>query len=385
MLKADYSIILAVGLVNNGEVKLKVCRFFVSFPLLAVLLLFGLDKLHAQEYEAVGSSLFKNLTTSVDLEEVAPTFVQDGASVVFMEFTGDPFDPKVSDYRLVLTDREGTEFKVLTTSGVVQYWPGPGRNELSYMTVPANTAGDTESCSAKAGMLGTFWTVNLDTGVLHRDEPGSRRSPVKGQGMYGALCQDLKNGELVLSSPDASATIKMAQERAGEQQLINLFHLEDQEMSLVHTTELYLTGSHFGWRPEMLWRDERSFLTLKYVGSEESETGEWSIMEITLDQNESAALYRSKRIKPFPRMALDVAAGSVCFQQTAAASVGTELWRLNLATGAVDMIYRTQAELGEISLSPVGSSLVTTQLLNDRFDIIRVDFDLNRLERLAVN
>jgi len=334
-------------------------------------------------------SLFKNITNSEDVQEVHPAFTQDGASVVFMEFTGSPLGPGLPDYRLILVDRDGHSYRTIVSEGVIDYRLGPDEAQLMYLK-GSRTDGASESDLdfSSQEIVWDLWRLDLESGGNRLVELGGDRDLSAGYRALQVSAYDRRSGEIWIPSPSGRRTvITTLVPNKKEYASVNLFQIDGaRDARLVLTSDAYQTHHHYSWLPEIVWLDEQTLVIVQYEGANgASDAAKWSLVEIDLADHGKKKLYSSNRIKAFPKMSLDISRTLLYFQQLPAAGTGTELWRLNLATGKADIVYHTDAELGKAWCSPIGSSLVMTQLLDGKFDIIRLDLELNKLERLAIN
>jgi len=330
-------------------------------------------------------SLFKNITQSDTVQEVKPAFTEDGTSVVFMAFTGTLLGPGLPDYCLVLADRDGHSRKTIVPNGVIDYRLGQDETRLTYLKGSTKNRVAEFDLDFGSGEIGwDLWMLDLGSGESTLVEQGRGRELSAGYHALNVSDYDLQRGEIWNPSPAGTRMVIAALIPNDENPRINLFQVEGpHEPRLFLTTGVYLTHHHYSWLPEIVWIDEQSVIVLRYDGARG--TSKWSLVVVDLARRTEKTLYASNRVKAFPKMSLDFSKSLLYFQQLPASGSGTELWRLNLATGEADMVYHTEAELGKAYSSPVGSSLVMTQLLNGKFDIIRLDLGLNKLERLAIN
>ncbi len=333
----------------------------------------------------------KNITRTDGTLEVNPSFVGNGSSIVYLEFTGDPVYPKPWNYRLALTDRTGITWKALSEPGVVDYSVLPGGSEILYLSVTQNNDPlpeinhDTEEYYD----LQVDWQVyQLNLRTEKKTTVATGTSPlVDGCRLLKQnIAPDLASKQLVTVSPDGSYRLQIVRENQGAGDVIAGYLIDKEQRQPAWTTDGYMTHTHLSWMPQVLWLDDDSMITLMFDSFNDpafpQSDGEFAIVRVDLETPKLVELYRSDKIKPFPRLSLDAARATVFFQEAGPEGV-TQLCRLNLGSGERDIIYVSEGSLGEARASFDGTSLVLTELRDVDFEIIRLDLDVRPAQSLV--
>ncbi|MFQ5652703.1 MAG: hypothetical protein ACE5IY_22445 [bacterium] len=332
----------------------------------------------------------KNITRTSNVLEVNPRFVGNGSHIVYLEFTGDPLYPAPWHYRLVLSDRNGHTAMPLTDSGVIDYTVLPGGRELRYLVIGSFTGED--------ALDDDFYRQITDWQLWHLDLPSQKKQLVERSGGrplldgYGLLgvsgLPDFDSDTMESDSPHRTHRLGLSRKTVGGIDFIEFRLLEDDGEKLIWSTEGYKTHTHVNWLPPVVWLSETTFLTLGFDSFSSrafpQTEGVFSIVRINLTNETKTVLYRSERLKPFPRFSLDLTSSTLYFQQTGRDD-SSELWRLNFKSGNSDILYRTRAALGEARATFDGASVVLTRLQNNDFDIVRLDLEKNKTQRLTGN
>jgi hypothetical protein len=332
----------------------------------------------------------RNITRTDNLLEIKPRFAENGSSVLFLVFNGDYLSPKPWDYRLSKSDRDGHASHYLTSGGVLDYTVLPDEQGILVLKVNQSFITSKPDCDSYDEIQGwELWYFSLKGNERVLLESSKDLHISVGHYMLGlGILPELNSDEYLISSPQKTVQILIRREK---RQDLSYFRFYDHNTvggkEVLFETESWKSYSQTPWWPTMTWLDESKFITMNFESNEDFQftqhEGLFSIVKVDLKSNSQEILFKDSSLSPFPRMVLDPSAANLYFQKFGEHKDVTELWSLNLETKVAEMIYKVKGELGEVRFSLDGLSLIFTQLLENNFDIIRLDLDTNRIRSLA--
>lgn len=327
-----------------------------------------------------GKAFIKNVTNSENILEVSPRFVGDGSHIVFLEYQNTTGNITPWDYKLVMCDRNGYSFNYLTETGVIDYEVMPGGLEIQYLFSKekfANEAFDEVTFYNEVDVW-ELWQLNLKTNVRRLVEKSNGRLLSEGYKLLGGHgLPDYYEGRYATQSPDGKRIVFIQIEAP----FVKFYEIVEGNKKLIHSSELYRTYGHIPWIPQVVWQSEDNFITLEY---QEAEAALFRIVSIDLAQNVTSVIYEDENINAFPKMNLDEFATMLYFLKKGEDD-GSELWRVSLNKRDAKLIYRHSSQIGTAFSSMDGTSIVFSQLDNNNFDIVRLDFGSNKIQRLTAN
>ncbi len=361
--------------------------FVTTFILFAVLStqIYG----HAGPFDCPDSRV-RNVTRTATLFELNPRFVAGGSEILYLEFTGDPEQPMPWDYRLMVSDRTGDSVAELTGPGVVDYIIGLEMSVVKLLVVAQAPTEPAEFELSDDIVPWELWQLDLKTRarkLLYLSKSESLRAGYAKLGL--AELPNSKQDRLTTVSPNKENRLVVTRESDSGKNAIKFYNARGgAAQRLILTSERYNTYTHTSWLPPVVWLNEHQILTLHFRHRRTEvfpqNEGVFSIVRVDLSDGSTEVVFESDRLKPFARMSLNENHSSLLFQQTGDEQ-RTELWRLNLRSRNADMIYWTSGAIGEARSSLDGASLVFSRLEADNFDIIRLDLERHRMQRLAGN
>jgi len=339
-----------------------------------------------------GSLSGHNVTGSVERSEILPAFVNWGHQIVFLVFDGDTFNPKPWDYRLAISDRRGHHVKMLTGSGVIEYAVAKDDNKVRILT----RLDDRELTLSDEDLLHelTEWQlreISLETGKNRLIASANGRPLLVGYEMLRPeRTVDERHYRTKWQSPFARDNVVVQRFAQGEENFVRWDHITPsggvEELFVSHAWNSY---GHIGWSPPVVWLDADHVVTLAFNSREDAKLpqseGLFSILVIDLKTKHVDTILYDAGIYPFSQLTVHPFEACVYFQKINANTGYRELWQLHLETREARKLYASTGEFGGIRVSKDGGSLVFTQLIDDNFDIVRLDLpDGNRL-RFAAN
>ncbi|MFQ5823168.1 MAG: hypothetical protein ACE5JB_03845 [bacterium] len=355
--------------------------------------MFGINEpdVFAKQMDSNSRIYFKNITHTKNLLEIKPRFVENGRSVLFLVFSGDYLSPKPWDYRLSKSDREGLTTSYLTTKGVLDYNVLSDDQGILVLKVNPTLKINNADYDLNDEIQGwELWYINLqgDEKVLLE---ASKVLPLSvGYYMLGlGVLPNINFDEFVISSPKKTSQFIVRRYKKREfSYFFKFYHLNTLgKEEVFFKTEARNSYSDWTYWPIITWLDENNFITLSFKSNVDSQVakgkGLFSLVKVDLQSMSQEILYEDFSFRPFPRFVLNPTATKLFFQRLGEEKDTTELWSLTLDTKIPKMIYKVKGELGEVRFSLDGSSVVFTQRQENNFDIIRVDLDRNKIQKLA--
>lgn len=330
----------------------------------------------------------RNITHTEQLLEVNPRFVDGGRHIVYLECTAGEMSFAALRCRLMLADRNGFAVVPLTSMGVVDYAMDEHTGDILVLTSDSAAEEDMAFDFYQRISEWQLWRLNLQTRAMTPVTNADGRPLSDGYSLLGmSALPDYAHNVMTSESPNGRNMIRIMLEFAGEQGQVKFYYAQRgcTQKQILHTGA-YATQTHFPWFPDVTWVDENVFLTQTFEGAGDYKfpqtRGGFAIIKVNLKTAAVETISANVGLKPFPRFSLDDSRSWLYFQ-TESAEGFTELRRLNLADGEADIIYRTEAEIGQARTSPDGASIVFTLGRSNNFDIVRLDLDRNRIQRLA--
>jgi hypothetical protein len=332
----------------------------------------------------------KNITRDIDQLAVNPRLIEKGSQVLFLIFSGNPQSPKPWDYQLSRADRDGSAAYFLTPSGVLDYNVlGNERGVLVLMAIPSLQASGDCANSYEEIKDWELWYIDLEGEEKQLLESSNNLPLSEGYKILGLA--DLPNtaaGEIITNSPDQLHRLVIQRKPVGFQYRFSFCRLNAAgARHEIFATAAWQSFSEVEWRPEVVWLDNRRFVTIHFQSifndAFPQSEGLFSIVEVDLISGAATELFRDFSIKPFPRLAPNPDGRAIFFQKFGSEKDITELWKLNSADQSAAMVYRVRGELGEPRFSSDGKSVVFTEVTDQHFDIIRLDLDRSSIENVV--
>ncbi|MFQ5864533.1 MAG: hypothetical protein ACE5IW_04810 [bacterium] len=331
-----------------------------------------------------------NITSTENLLEIKPRFIENGRSVLFLVFSGDYLSPKPWDYRLSKSDREGQAVDYLTPNGVLDYNVLPDEHGILVLKARSGLEMDETDFDFYDDLQGwELWYFNLQSSEMVLLEASTELPISVGYYMLGlGMLPDFDSDEFLVSSPKETAQIIIRRHKKEDLSYFRFCHPDSIDNDgILFETEAWKSYSDTPWWPTITWLDENNFVTVSFESNEDCHItqyeGLFSIVKVDLQSKSREVLFQDLLLSPFPKIVLDPSATFLYFQRMGEDKEITELWSLNLKTKSSEMIYKVKGELGEVRFSLDGSSLIFTQFEGNNFDIICLDLDINKIHRLA--
>ncbi len=368
-----------------------IARIVLSY-FIFVLLSSGIEFQNAYSFPSDNNATiyFKNITRSKNQFEINPRFVENGANVVFLVFTGNQDAPKPWDYILAKADRDGHKKYFLNTSGVIDYNVLPDETGIIVLkvlpSIQNNEINDGVYCGIKKWEL---MYVNLQSGEEMLLESSMGLPVSEGYKMLGMIDSfNLNRNQFIMNSPLNTSHILLRREQSEDYEYFNFSLLEiNGKQNNIFKTESWKSYSEVIWHPTMVWLSETKLITITFNSIFDKNcpqsAGMFSIVSIDLIDKSTEILHSDSTIKPFPKFVLNPSLTELYFQGRGKENKLTELWKLNLRGKSVERIFSVEGDIGDVRFSPDGSSIVLTQLMGNNFDIIRIDLFRNQIQQLA--
>ncbi len=337
-------------------------------------------------------SRLQNITRTVETMEINPTFVNAGQQIVFLVFDGDELNPQMWDYHLSLSDRFGNHLERLTPKGVVEYVVDRDTNKIRFLIIAPE--GQPEPTEKQFFQDLTKWKL-MEIAPVSRKvtviETANGRSLEQGlKRLHVAKLFDNEHEKLCFSSPFGKEQIVVQRSLEHGKVVVHFIKLnENGQSQRIFTSDSWKTYSHFGWYPSVQWLDAEHILTMVYhdLGNPNipKNFGLFSIIKINLLTKKVDLVFQSMDIYPFTQLNLYPFTEEIVFQIAGREGSYRELWSLNLETGLTEKLYWVKGDIGSVNVSSDGASMVFTQLLDNNFDIVRLDLRKNNQLRFAQN
>ena len=344
-------------------------------------------------FQDVGNvSRVQNITRTVETMEINPTFVNAGQQVVFLVFDGDELNPQMWDYSLVLSDRYGNHLEQLTPKGVVEYIVDYDTNKIRFLMV--DPEGQPEPTEEQFFQNLTNWKLMEVSPVSKKItvmETAEGRPLTQGlKRLHVAKLFDNEHEKLCFSSPFGKEQIVVQRSLEHGKVVVKFLKVnETGQIQRIFTSDSWKTYGHFGWYPSVQWLDAEHILTMVYrdLGNPKipKNVGLFSIIKINLLTREADVVFQSADIYPFTQLNLYPFTEEIVFQTVDGEGRYRALWSLNLETGVAEKLYWVKGDIGSVNISSDGASMVFTQLLDNNFDIVRLDLRQNNQLRFAQN
>lgn len=333
----------------------------------------------------------KNVTDSIDKCEISPTFVNHGRQVLFLIFDGDEMQPRLWDYRLAISNRDGGSTEVLTGKGVIDYVVKDSGNQVYFLLYTGNVDSPPEDTGNPDIRKWAIYRLALDTRKIAFVEASGDRPLLQGLEALGvAKIYDATAQQMIYPSPfgDTKVILKRTNENGTPELIYSLGHARDAATSF-YTTDAWQTHGHYAWFPPVVWLDDENILTLRFAKSQHlrfpQKQGVFSIVKVNLSTGVASPILTDAFIDPFTSLSVNSTAEAVYFQRRSFDDRYSELWAVNPSTGETGRLYWLSGQLSGCQLSSDGSSILFTQLLEGNFDIVRLDLNTNNRLRLAGN
>ncbi len=328
----------------------------------------------------------KNITRSENVVEINPQFIGGGRHILYLEYTGELGEFAPWEYRLMLADRNGYSMTPLTESGVVEYSILPG--DVEVLLLVANSFSKENIINANFYHDIQNWQIQrLNIKTLEKSTvfTSNGRPIVEGYNQLGVTGLPDWESEILRSQSPAGKreVLVRIEDEAGKRRVCFYSAVNNVLLTRLLDTEAYLTHSHFNWLPTIVWLDENSFITQCYDINPQG-LGTFSIVKVDLRKSLQTVLLYEDGLKPFPMFSLDDMRKVLYFQRELAGG-STALYRLNLLSGKVDMVYESRFELGTVRSSLDGSALVVSRLGKFDSDIICLELRSRRISSFAGN
>ncbi len=327
-----------------------------------------------------GKPIMKNVTSSKNIMELNPRFVGDGSNIVFLEYQNTTDKITQWDYKLVMCDRNGHNFNYLTETGVIDYEMMPGGLEIQYLFSEGKFANEAFDEYTFYNQVDKWELRQLDlkTNISKVVEKSNGRLLAEGYKLLGGNgLPDYYKGRYTTQSPDGKRVVFIQI----EDPFVKFYEIVKGDKKLIYSSDLYRTYGHIPWIPQVVWRSEDDFITLDY---RETEAGLFRIVSIDLAQNITSIIYEDENINAFPKMNLDDFATMLYFSKNGEADI-SELWQISLDERDAKLIFTHSSQIGTVFSSMDGTSIVFSQLDKNDFDIVRLDFGSNKIQRLTAN
>lgn len=332
----------------------------------------------------------KNITQSKDRQEINPSIIKDGRFILYLMFTGNPNSPMPWDYRLEKIDQEGRTSS-LTSAGVIDY----NVSKDNQRVILLRSSGQPEKQTlAECSMFGyenlknwELWQMDIETGAEQLITTANDLPLSEGYKLLGRNNR-LSMGRFLSESPEKTNKILVKHRFHGDYGFLAFQHFQnDGSKKVIFQSETWKSYAHLTWLPTIAWLDESTFVTLSFQSHVDPKfpqnNGIFSLVKINLESGAIDLLHKDRRIHPFPKLVLAPSGYELFFRKFEEDKNTTQLWRYNLMSGNVELVYSVEGDLGEPRFSQDGLSIVFTQLKNDNFDIIRLDLTKYNVERIA--
>lgn len=358
-------------------IKLPISKMkLIKLWILLFYIFIGASAFAGSSYSSNHKTVVTYVTKTPDYFEMKPAFVDGGTSIIFLQY-----DPLNKDnvaqpsYRLIKVDQDGKNVNYVSSPGVLDYQVLPNSSCLLFLQKQLKfkliNAVAMESNVADGWEL---WYLNFQEGEKVLVESARSSSYVNGYYLLGIDAFE-SSPSIFEYCPHKQKQIQAKKYTLNGKEYYSFYLKDDPSKTEIFTTEIWHSYTDIPWRPEFLWLNDKTLITLRFFDQKNSRLpqheGSWEIVCINLIDHTEKILLHDSLINPYPRFCLNPGKTAFYFQKKH--NGVCELWVYYLTSEKKQKIYQCEGDLSRPNFAPDGTRMVMTLFSENNSEIIRID------------